>query len=83
MKAKSKLKDNRVYIFHFRAILSTCILAIDRQNLDKSNKTYSEYKLLLHNLELIWHLCEVLFLVTVPGNKFNLNLKINIFILSY
>lgn len=62
-----------MYIFYFRAILSTCILAIDQHNLDKSNETYNQYKLLLHNLELIWHLCEVLYLVTVPGNKFNLN----------
>lgn len=43
-------------------------MAIERHNSDKLNETYNQYKLLLHNLELIWHLCEVLYLVTVPGN---------------
>lgn len=52
----------------YRAILSTCIMAIDRHNINKSDEMYNQYKLLLHNLELIWHLCEVLYLVTVPGN---------------
>lgn len=55
-------------MYIYRAILSTCIMTIERHNSDKSNETYNQYKLLLHNLELIWHLCEVLYLVTVPGN---------------
>lgn len=42
-------------------------MAIERHNKDKLNNIYNQYELLLHNLELIWHLCEVLYLVNVPG----------------
>ncbi|XP_060861936.1 nuclear pore complex protein Nup85 [Metopolophium dirhodum] len=70
----TKATDALYYSRKYRAILSTCILAIDRNNLDKSNETYNQYKMLLHNLQLIWHLCEVLYLVTVPGDTILNNL---------
>uniref|UniRef100_A0A2S2R3I6 Nuclear pore complex protein Nup85 n=1 Tax=Sipha flava TaxID=143950 RepID=A0A2S2R3I6_9HEMI len=70
----NKSTDALFYSRKYRAILSACILAIDQHNLDKSNETYNQYKLLLHNLELIWHLCEVLYLVTVPGDTILNNL---------
>ncbi|XP_050433032.1 nuclear pore complex protein Nup85 [Adelges cooleyi] len=70
----NKSTDALYYSRKYRAILSTCILAVERSNSDQSNETYNQYKLLLHNLELIWHLCEVLYLVTVPGDTILNNL---------
>ncbi|VVC35732.1 Nucleoporin Nup85-like [Cinara cedri] len=71
---QNKSTDALYYSRKYRAILSTCIIAIERHNKDKLDEIYNQYELLLRNLELIWHLCEVLYLVTVPGDTILNNL---------
>ncbi|XP_050540883.1 nuclear pore complex protein Nup85 isoform X2 [Daktulosphaira vitifoliae] len=70
----NKSTDALYYSRKYRAIISTCIMNIEKSNIEKTNDMYNQYKLLLHNLELIWHLCEVLYLVVVPGDTILNNL---------
>lgn len=58
----------------YRSILRACVESLQdaAENKSDDRELYENFLTIFYNVECVWHLTEILYIDTLPGNNYNL-----------